>query len=79
MFQSLETEHTRKESETEILQTTTEKGVPSDVEGKAQWFVRAGGSAVSVGDRAGRRGGRHRHTGMTDSIISALRLPIPCV
>lgn len=69
----------KKKSETEILQTTTKKGVPTDVEGEAQWFVCAGGSVVSVGDRAGRRGGRHRYTGMTDSIISALRLPIPCV
>lgn len=77
LFKSLETEHTK--SETEILQTTTKKGVPTDVEGEAQWFVCAGGSVVSVGDRAGRRGGRHRYTGMTDSIISALRLPIPCV
>lgn len=76
---SLETEYTRKESETEILQTTTTKGVPSDVEGEAQRFVCAGGSVVSVGDRAGGRGGRHRYTGMTDSIITALRLPIPCV
>lgn len=79
LFKSLETEHTRKKSETEILQTTTKKGVPTDVEGEAQWFVCAGGSVVSVGDRAGRRGGRHRYTGMTDSIISALTANTVCV